>query len=150
MVRLFMVTEFLEYSNLTRPATVISIQENPFPQPATASSTTHSPEEKAKTMEIVRRNAVVVFSGISNAPRAEASTAKSLMTMRVRQFAGKEKNSGTTPNECASLLFYAIFDDWLTIYNVVAKREQPYGAALGLLVCWIHSVFIFLEHAETD
>lgn len=57
------------------------------------------------------------------------------MSMRIRQFTReKGKRTGTNPNECASLLFYAIFDDWLTIYNVVAKREQPYGAALEALV----------------
>lgn len=148
MVCLFTTTE-LGCFNLTRKATVISIQENPFPQAATPNSKTHTPEEKAKTLEIIRRNAGIIFLGISNAPRAKKVTANSLMATRVRQFANKEKKSGTNPNECASLLFYAVFDDWLTIYNVVAKREHPYGAALGVLVSYLYAVH-FNGDAEPD
>ncbi|KAK2760773.1 hypothetical protein FQN54_002010 [Arachnomyces sp. PD_36] len=118
--------------------TVISIQENPFPQLLTTSGRepkeTHSAEEKAKTLKIIRRNIGIVFMGISNAPGAKEKTADSLMSMRVRDFVVKKgKTASTNSNECASLLFYAIFDDWLTIYNVIAKREQPYGADLEAL-----------------
>lgn len=51
-----------------------------------------------------------------------------------------------------SLLFYYIFDDWVSSYGLIAKREHKYGVALEKLVS---CMFAFLqppvaEKDETD
>jgi hypothetical protein len=110
---------------------VISIQENPFPQtqpvyPALAS--------QKLALEVIRRNVYLNFSGISKQHDA-ASDSNPLTTMHVRQFTDTtEGGTSLRPGDGPSLLFYYLFDDWVTTYNFVARKEQPYGPRLDVVV----------------
>lgn len=103
--------------------TVISVYENPFPYMA----------PDMKVLRTVRRNVLNVFhhlSSISNTPDYPSS----LMTVQIRDFDPSARPiDGTPPLEVASKLLYYLFDDWITTYGLVAKREHPYGSELESL-----------------
>lgn len=42
--------------------------------------------------------------------------------------------SNVSISESPGSLFYYLFDDWYTSYNLVAKKEQQYANRLQLLV----------------
>lgn len=57
------------------------------------------------------------------------------MTTQIRQFS----RSGQSPDmqkpaDGPSLLLYYLFDDWMTSYSLVARKEQQFGVELGELV----------------
>ncbi|OJJ63566.1 hypothetical protein ASPSYDRAFT_141021 [Aspergillus sydowii CBS 593.65] len=108
--------------------TVLSIQENPYPGNATASER----EMKAVTA-VSRRNIQLIFAGVSKQHSATSEN-DSLVTIRVRPFhdSGLEYAS-IKQEDGASLLFYYIFDDWVSSYALVAKREHTYGVNLDNL-----------------
>lgn len=108
---------------------MISIQENPFPgQPGPLT------EVQQKILDIVRRNVRFIFSGVSK-QHLSVSENDSLVTIRVRHFndIGPEQ-ANIKQEDGPSLLFYYIFDDWVSSYGLIAKREHQYGKALEELV----------------
>lgn len=56
------------------------------------------------------------------------------MNVRIRPDAKSSDDSPELANkertDCASLLFYYLFDDWLSTYALIAKREHPYRDSL--------------------
>lgn len=59
----------------------------------------------------------------------------SLITIRVRHFNEVGPDQAKIKQEDGpSLLFYYIFDDWVSSYGLIAKREHKYGKALEELV----------------
>ncbi|KAL4886470.1 hypothetical protein BJY04DRAFT_73413 [Aspergillus karnatakaensis] len=108
--------------------TVLSVQENPYPG-FTASS---EAESKAVTA-VSRRNVQLIFAGVSKQHSA-SSESDSLVTIRVRPFndSGPE-NASIKQEDGPSLLFFYIFDDWVSSYALVARREHKYGVALDRL-----------------
>ncbi|KAJ5682395.1 hypothetical protein N7462_005560 [Penicillium macrosclerotiorum] len=108
--------------------TVISIQEDPLPQ-------LQDLEEKDQQMviKVVRRNILSIVSGISK-QHANTSESESLVTVRVRHFndAGPDQ-ANIKPEDGPSLLLYYIFDDWVSSFGLVAKRQHKYGRALERL-----------------
>ncbi|XHG06833.1 hypothetical protein AWENTII_010011 [Aspergillus wentii] len=106
--------------------TIISIQENPYPGPQGP-----PPEEDTKAvLGIVRRNVQFIFSGVSKQHYA-TSESDSLVTIRVRHFSDSGPDQASIKQEDgSSLLFYYIFDDWVSSYGLVAKREHKYGVFL--------------------
>jgi hypothetical protein len=103
--------------------TVISVYENPFPQMA--------PDKKV--LGTVRRNVLNVFHHLSSVCNT-ADYPSSLMTIQIREFDPPAHIvDGTPPLEVASKLLYYLFDDWITTYGLVAKKEHPYGSELESL-----------------
>ncbi|KAL2865447.1 uncharacterized protein BJX67DRAFT_382932 [Aspergillus lucknowensis] len=108
--------------------TVVSIQENPFSESAKPSET----EMKAVTA-VSRRNIQLIFAGVSKQHSA-SSEHDSLVTIRVRPFHDTGPDlSSIKQDDGPSLLFFYIFDDWVSSYGLVAKREHAYGVALDRL-----------------
>lgn len=59
----------------------------------------------------------------------------SLVTIRVRHFSDIGPDQANIKQEDGpSLLFYYIFDDWVSSYGLIAQREHQYGKALEELV----------------
>jgi hypothetical protein len=108
---------------------IISIQENPLPMqqgPLSSSQT--------KILDVVRRNTKFIFSGVSK-QHLNMSENDSLVTIRVRHFSDSGPDEANIKQEDGpSLLFYYIFDDWVSSYGLIAKREHKYGVALERLV----------------
>ncbi|KAJ0416073.1 hypothetical protein BJY00DRAFT_304404 [Aspergillus carlsbadensis] len=108
--------------------TVVSIQENPYLESAAQSEA----EMKAVTA-VSRRNIQFIFAGVSK-QRSPASENDSLVTIRVRPFHDTGPDPAAIKQEDGpSLLFFYIFDDWVSSYSLVAKREHTYGVALDRL-----------------
>ncbi|KAL4899561.1 hypothetical protein BDW74DRAFT_163400 [Aspergillus multicolor] len=113
---------------LFEDGTVLSIQENPYPGPAPSSES----ELKAVTAAS-RRNVQLIFRGVSKQHSA-ASENDSLVTIRVRPFHDPGTDFASIKQEDGpSLLFYYIFDDWVSSYSLVAKREHGYSVDLDRL-----------------
>ncbi|PYH95975.1 ADP-ribosylation factor [Aspergillus ellipticus CBS 707.79] len=108
--------------------TVICMQENPFPGLSGPSE-----QELKGVLSVVRRNMQLIFAGVSKQHFA-SSESDSLVTIRVRPFYddGPEQVS-IKQDDGPSLLFYYIFDDWVSSYALVAKREHKYGVSLDQL-----------------
>lgn len=109
---------------------MVSIQENPYPRPSGP-----LPEDEVKSvLGIVRRNVRGIVSGVSKQHSA-SSESDSLVTIRVRYFHGGGPDQTSIKQEDSpSLLFYYIFDDWVSSYGLIAKREHKYGVSLDQLV----------------
>jgi hypothetical protein len=109
--------------------TIISIQENPLPMQQEPLSGSQS-----KILDVVRRNTKFIFSGVSKQHLNESEN-DSLVTIRVRHFNDSGPDQANIKQEDGpSLLFYYIFDDWVSSYGLIAKREHKYGVALERLV----------------
>lgn len=115
---------------LTCPGTIVSIQENPFPRPEVMPLI----EKTKPVLDIVRRNVRFIFAGVSRQHFA-MSESESLITIRVRHFTDFGPDQANIKQEDGpSLLFYYIFDDWVSSYGLIAKREHKYGVKLEELV----------------
>ncbi|KAJ5198780.1 uncharacterized protein N7498_007897 [Penicillium cinerascens] len=111
---------------LCEDGTVISIQE----KPSLRAQTQESMEDMKRVLEIVRRNVRFVFAGVSRQYLA-ITESDSLVTIRVRHFNDFGSDQSNIKQEDGpSLLFYYIFDDWMSSYGIIAKREHKYGVAL--------------------
>lgn len=109
--------------------TVICMQENPFPGLSGPSE-----KELQAVLGVVRRNIQLIFAGVSKQHFA-SSESDSLVTIRVRPFLeGGPEQVSIRQEDGPSLLFYYIFDDWVSSYALVAQREHKYGVSLNRLV----------------
>lgn len=103
--------------------TVVSIYENPFPNSV----------PNANILKVVRWNTLNVFRHLSKACKTD-DQAGSLVTVQIRSPDRPHHSDNTTPTtESASLLLYYLFDDWITTYSLVARRQHPYGSELEQL-----------------
>lgn len=85
-------------------------------------------------VEVVRRNVRLIFAGASK-QHLPLSESESLETIRIRQVTNVGLNQARIKQEDGpSLLFYYIFDDWMSSYGIIAKREHRYGVSLDRLV----------------
>jgi hypothetical protein len=104
------------------------MQENPFPGPYTPTL-----EERDAVLKVVRRNVQSIFEGVSE--QHEINPKESLESVRVRRsINSKIEQANIKPEDSPSLIMYYIFDDWVTHYRLIAKREHKYGAILEELV----------------
>ena len=95
----------------------------------------------------VRRNVVSIFSGVSKQHSADSDSA-SLVTVRVRHFADdlEPEQASIKQEDGPSLLFHYIFDDWISSFSLVARREHMYAAILDDLVSlatWKSAIVLF-------
>lgn len=85
-------------------------------------------------MGAARRNIISIFSGVSRY-HASRSDTESLVTVRVRHFSDSEPDEASIKQEDGpSLILYYLFDDWVSSYGLVARREHMYGEMLDELV----------------
>ncbi|KAL4989283.1 hypothetical protein BDW68DRAFT_156950 [Aspergillus falconensis] len=113
---------------LFEDGTVLSIQENPSPD-LTALPT----KELEAVIAACRRNIQLIFRGVSKQHSA-ISENDSLVTIRVRPFHDPGTDTASIKQDDGpSLLFYYIFDDWVSSYSLVAKREHGYSVDLDRL-----------------
>lgn len=91
-------------------------------------------EDMKRVLDVVRRNIRFIFSGVSR-QHSSVSENDSLVTIRVRHFTdfGPDQ-ANIKQGDGPSLLFYYIFDDWMSSYGLIAKREHKYGVALDQMV----------------
>jgi hypothetical protein len=117
---------------LTSIGTVISVHENPFP--FFYGSSLAEASEKGKSIGVIRKNTLNVFRQISKS-NGEDSEKNPVMTLQVRQFLrpGHER-AAQASRDAPSLLFYYIFDDWYSAYNLVAQKGHQYELKLEELV----------------
>jgi hypothetical protein len=133
VIELVGLWHYLDSFLLLSIGTVISIQENPFPGP-------HEPslDEQSAVLRIVRRNVMTIFRGVSKQHSASSDSA-SLVTIRVRPLSDVEPEQASIKQEDGpSLLLYYIFDDWISSYGLVARKEHQYGASMDRLVGVLH------------
>ncbi|KAJ5707680.1 hypothetical protein N7488_007481 [Penicillium malachiteum] len=110
---------------LCNDGTVISMQENPFPRQRGMLK-----GDQVKVLDIVRRNVRFIFSGVSK-QHSTVSESDSLVTIRVRHFNEVGPDQANIKQEDgAGLLFYYIFDDWVSSYGLIARRQHQYGVVL--------------------
>lgn len=116
------------------------MQENPFPGQHGALQQT-----QLKILEVARRNIRSIFAGVSRLHQSKTES-DSLVTIRVRHFNDVGPDQANIKQEDGpSLLFYYIFDDWMSSFGLIAKREHKYGVALEELVGL--SVPLVLDHS---
>lgn len=99
--------------------TVVSVFESPPDQASFP----------AEVMKALRWNVLNVFRNLSNVSQASSIEA-SLMRVTIRPSQSSQAVPTQNRNEPASLLFYYLFDDWLTSYGLIARRQHPYRETL--------------------
>jgi hypothetical protein len=108
--------------------TVISITEDPYP--FRDGDLDHL---ELTALAAVRRNLVNVFRQLSKAH--DLSKQNPINILPVRQRVGDTMEETIhRPIDAPGLLFYCLFDDSITSYSLVARREHQYGRALDSLV----------------
>lgn len=108
--------------------TVISINEDPYPNRETPLSL-----DEQSTLAAVRWNLINVFRQLSKAH--DSSKDDPVMQLPIRKRIGdSEEETLHRPTDAPGLLFYCLFDDWLTSYGLVVRREHYYAAELKQLV----------------
>ncbi|KIW23030.1 uncharacterized protein PV07_11262 [Cladophialophora immunda] len=79
---------------------------------------------------VSRRNVLNVFHHLSKQHNKDSSR-DALMKVRVRWNEYSNNNTaGYDPKEAASLLFYYLFDDWVSTYRLIARLDHPYRREL--------------------
>ena len=112
--------------------TVISIQENLYPN-GPGSLGTKQPND----LNLIRKHTLNVLKRLSKA-RIATETIDPIMALTIRSDPNSSKISLALHNSASEppgLLFYYLFDDWVTSYSLVAKKDHQYGTQLEVLVC---------------
>ncbi|KAF2145370.1 uncharacterized protein K452DRAFT_243330 [Aplosporella prunicola CBS 121167] len=111
---------------LCEDRTVISIHEDPYPY-----SNGHLPlkHEDHYSLLSIRRNLLNVFRNISKAHDTSKDPAIAILPIR-RRIGSSAAEAAHRPSDAPGLLFYYLFDDWYTTYNLVARREHKYAELL--------------------
>ncbi|KAH8730972.1 hypothetical protein GQ44DRAFT_767543 [Phaeosphaeriaceae sp. PMI808] len=112
---------------LCEDKTVITVSEDPFPF-------IHGDlqAEELKMLYTTRRNLVNVFRQLSKAPTPLSDTAMIQLPIRNR-IGNSEEETAHRPTDAPGLLFYYLFEDWGTTFNLISRRDHGYGAELDRL-----------------
>jgi hypothetical protein len=113
---------------LCEDKTVISVSEDPFPF-----VTGDLRADELRLLYITRRNLVNVFRQLSKAPTPLRDTALIQLPIRNR-IGNSEEETAHRPTDAPGLLFYYLFEDWGTTFNLISRREHGYGAELNRVV----------------
>jgi hypothetical protein len=127
---------------LCEDKTVISVSEDPYPF-----SNGELRAEELKMLYTSRRNLVNVFRQLTKAPTPLRDTALVQLPIRHR-IGNSDEETAHRPTDAPGLLFYYLFEDWGTTFNLISKREHGYAAELDRLVC-PSSILFTLRH-QTD
>lgn len=107
--------------------TIISVSEDPFPF---VNGDLNSVD--LKLLYTTRRNLVNVFRQISKAPTPLRDTALIQLPIRTR-VGNSDEETAHRPSDAQGLLFYYLFEDWGTTFNLISRRDRGYGAELDRL-----------------
>ncbi|KAF1840962.1 uncharacterized protein K460DRAFT_321643 [Cucurbitaria berberidis CBS 394.84] len=111
---------------LCEDKTVISISEDPFPFNDDLRA------QDLKTLYTTRRNLVNVFRQLTKAPTPLGDAA--LQQLPIRQRVGNsDEETAHRPTDAPGLLFYYLFEDWGTTFNLISRRQHGYAAELDRL-----------------
>jgi Mg2+ and Co2+ transporter CorA len=84
--------------------------------------------------KMTKRHVLNIFARISRLVPTSTGGSSDLMNVRIRPDTRLSDNSSESANkertDCASLLFYYLFDDWMSTYALIARREHPYRDSL--------------------
>lgn len=78
---------------------------------------------------LMRRNLLNIFRQLSKA-NDQRSRENHIMTIPVRPGLQDVTSNEISPSDAPSLLFHYLFDDWLTSYSLVARKEHQYSVQL--------------------
>ncbi|KAI8936405.1 hypothetical protein NX059_006814 [Plenodomus lindquistii] len=112
---------------LCEDKTVISISEDPFPFV--------NDELRAADLRMLfttRRNLVNVFRQLTKAPTPLRDAALTQLPIRQRVGNSEEETVHRT-TDAPGLLFYYLFEDWGSTFNLISRREQGYAMELDRL-----------------
>lgn len=128
MVFIFVSTTYAP-ADVSCSGTIVSIQENLFPNHWGKSLSSR----ERTILYLMRRNLLNIFQQLSRV-NDQRSRENHIMTIPVRP--GRQDATGheVSPSDAPSLLFHYLFDDWLTTYSLVARKEHQYGIQLERLV----------------
>ncbi|OAK98970.1 hypothetical protein IQ06DRAFT_25836 [Phaeosphaeriaceae sp. SRC1lsM3a] len=112
---------------LCEDKTVITVSEDPYPF-----INGDFRAEDLKMLYTTRRNLVNVFRQLSKAPTPLRDTA--LIQLPIRNRVGNsDEETAHRPTDAPGLLFYYLFEDWGTTFNLISRRDHGYGAELDRL-----------------
>jgi hypothetical protein len=114
---------------LCEDKTVITIHEHPYPFRSGPLS-----HREQRNLGIIRRNLINVFRQCSKARDPLAKVTPLVLPLRIR-VGDSEKEEQHRASDVPGLLFYYLFDDWLSIYTLIARRDNHYAQELNNLVC---------------
>lgn len=103
---------------LCSDGTVVSVYEKP---PST------TPQEY---VSVARHNIFNIFRHLS---KLHSLTSKDMLMQISVRSSGEADQTATGDAESPALLFYYLFDDWMTTYSLVAQRTNPYRDQLELV-----------------
>lgn len=126
MVYIFVPTTYVP-TDISCSGTIVSIQENLFHNRRGDLSS-----KECTILYLMRRNLLNIFQQLSKAN--ERRRENHIMTIPVRPGLQDVASNEVSPSDAPSLLFHYLFDDWLTSYSLVARKEHQYGVQLELLV----------------
>lgn len=106
---------------------MISITEDPFPH-SEGSLRAH----ELRTLYTTRRNLVNVFRQLTKAPTPLREVSVLMLPLRHRIGDSREE-SAHRASDAPGLLFYYLFEDWYTTYDLVSRREHGYAHELDRL-----------------
>ncbi|KAF1953327.1 hypothetical protein CC80DRAFT_527324 [Byssothecium circinans] len=112
---------------LTEDKTVISISEDPFPF-----SDGNLRSHELKILFTTRRNLVSVFRQLTKAPTPLRESSVMMLPIRHR-IGNSTEETAHRPTDAPGLLFYYLFEDWFTTYDLVTRRQHGYAAELDRL-----------------
>lgn len=108
--------------------TVITIHENPYPFRTGPLS-----RREQRNLGIIRRNTINVFRQCSKTRDPLAEVTPLVLPLRTR-VGDSEKEEQHRASDVPGLLFYYLFDDWLSIYTVIARGDNHFANELNELV----------------
>jgi hypothetical protein len=118
--------------------TVISIREDPFPLSESLEA------DEQRVIRTIRRNLVTVFCQLSKA--YDSSNESVLNILPVRKRVGEsEEETQHRASDSPGLLFYYLFEDWFSAFNLVMRREHRYAAELNKIVSKAKVNFVHID-----
>jgi hypothetical protein len=105
--------------------TVITISEDPYPYRSTT-LTRHEQDN----LGIMRRNLINTFRQCSKARDPLAEITPLVLPLRIR-VGDNEHEEHHRVSDIPGLLFYYLFDDWLSIYSLIARSDNRFALELN-------------------
>jgi hypothetical protein len=113
---------------LCEDKTVITISEDPY---AFHNGPLNAREQR--NLGVIRRNLINVFRQCSKARDPLADINPLVLPLRTR-VGNSEREEHHRNTDVPGLLFYYLFDDWLSIYSLIARRDNRFALELNTIV----------------
>ncbi|CBX92672.1 hypothetical protein IAQ61_005956 [Plenodomus lingam] len=112
---------------LCEDKTVVSVSEDPFPFHNNGLCA-----EDLRTLFTTRRNLVNVFRQLTKAPTPLREAAFTQLPIRHR-IGNSEEETVHRTTDAPGLLFYYLFEDWGSTFNLISRRDKGYANELDRL-----------------